>query len=85
MKMRKTASVLTAGLLLTASLSVGAGCANSGLDEKTFDFGEEYYKSAPSRYTMNYDEMVYDDFTKGVDLNRWVISDSVWGLSRIHI
>ena len=78
MKLRKTACFLTAGILLSLSLPAFAGCKAGGLGEKMFDYGEDYYKSVASRHKMNYDEMVYDDFTDGINADRWVISDSVW-------
>ena len=78
MKFRKTASLLTAGILLSLSASAIVGCSSNGLADKTFDFGEEYYRTVEQRHSLNYDEMLYDDFTNGVDLDRWVISDSVW-------
>lgn len=79
MKFRKAACFLTAGILLTASIPAFTGCAKSdNLAEKTFNIGEEYYRNVADRHSLNYDEMLYDDFTDGIDLSRWVISDSVW-------
>ncbi|MDE6441710.1 MAG: glycoside hydrolase family 16 protein, partial [Clostridia bacterium] len=76
---RKTACIVTAGLVLTLSASAFAACSNGDkLADKTFDYGDEYYKSVAERHSLNYDEMLYDDFTDGINLSRWVISDSVW-------
>lgn len=79
MKLRKTACIVTAGLVLTLSASAFGACSNGDtLADKTFDYGDEYYKSVAERHSLNYDEMLYDDFTDGINLSRWVISDSVW-------
>ncbi|MBD5632557.1 MAG: glycoside hydrolase family 16 protein [Clostridia bacterium] len=78
MKFKKAASAITAGILLTLSLPVAAGCGGNKLADQMFGFGGDYYKSVESRHSLNYDEMLYDDFTEGVNLDRWVISDSVW-------
>lgn len=78
MKSNKIIAVLIVAVLLASILTVFAACNKDNLAEQMFDFGDEYYRSVAKRYTLNYDEMIYDDFTKGVDLSRWVISDSVW-------
>lgn len=79
MKFRRTACILTAGVSLAVAAPAISGCSDGNtLADKMYDFGEDYYKSVATRHSLNYDEMLYDDFTGGVDLNRWVISDSVW-------
>ncbi len=78
MKLHKALIILAAGAL-AASAFGAAGCdGGDKLAEKTFDFGDEYYRSIAERCKLNYDEMLYDDFKEGIDLSRWVISDSVW-------
>ena len=80
MRLKKTGSVLMAGVML-AGLAGVAGCGGntSKLADEMFGYGDEYYSSVESRYTLNYDEMIYDDFTGGkIDKTKWVISDSVW-------
>ena len=80
MKLKKAASLILAGALLTASLPAMVACSDGDDDlaAKMFNFGGNYYKSVTERHKLNFDEMIYDDFTNGIDLNRWVISDSVW-------
>lgn len=79
MSFKKTLGALAVGAVLAFSAISVAGCKKGdGLAEKMFDFGEDYYKSVSERYSLNYDEMIYDDFTGGIDSSRWVISDSVW-------
>lgn len=78
MKLRKVMGILTAIVLAVLPLTALVACNDDNLADKMFDFGDDYYKSVAERYTLNYDEMLYDDFTKGIDLSRWVISDSVW-------
>lgn len=69
-----------AGLLAAGSLFGMAGCSDDeALTKNMFDFGDEYYRSVADRYTLNYDEMIYDDFTGDtIDKSKWVVSDSVW-------
>lgn len=79
MKLKKTALVLSAAMLFAIAAPTLAACDKSDpLAEKTFDYGDEYYRTVSKRHTLNYDEMLYDDFTNGINLSRWVISDSVW-------
>lgn len=80
MRFKKTAGLILAGALVAASLPTAVGCAPKidSLSKQMFDYGEDYYKSVSTRHSLNYDEMLYDDFTDGIDLDRWVISDSVW-------
>lgn len=80
MKLRKGGCLLLAGILSAGTLGLFAGCSgNNGLAEAMFDFGEDYYRNVEQRYTLNYDEMLYDDFTGDtIDKSKWVISDSVW-------
>ena len=79
MNIKKAASIIAAGALLASTLPVAVGCSDSdSLGKATFNIGTEYYRSVGSRHSLNYDEMMYDDFTDGIDLSRWVISDSVW-------
>ena len=79
MRFKKAASVLAAGMIAAVSATALAGCSDKDkLAGQMFDFGDDYYKSVSERFTLNYDEMLYDDFTNGIDLSRWVISDSVW-------
>ncbi len=79
MKLHRALFVLAAGALAASAFGfAGCGGPNDGLAGKTFDFGDEYYRSVATRYKLNYDEMLYDDFKDGIDLDRWVISDSVW-------
>ena len=77
--MRKFLSLLLVCGLATLCL---AGCASktSSLAEQMFSFdgADDYYKNVEEHYTLNYDEMIYDDFTQGIDKDRWVIGDSVW-------
>ncbi len=68
-------------LVLTATAFAGlCGCRNTPtLAAKMYDFGDDYYKSVEKRYKLNYDEMIYDDFTgDDIDRDKWVVSDSVW-------
>lgn len=81
MSLEKHGSILLAGVLALGTVCFTAGCGSdtSQLAEEMFGYGDEYYSSVESRYTLNYDEMIYDDFTGGkIDKNKWVISDSVW-------
>ncbi len=79
MKARKFACLAAAGIMLAASATAFTACSDKNkLAEEMFNFGDDYYKSVNSRYTLNYDEMIYDDFTEGINPDRWVISDSVW-------
>ncbi len=78
MKFSKVTYLMLAGVF-AASLGGLAGCSKKDpLADGTFDLGDEYYRSVSKRHSLNYDEMLYDDFTKGVNSDRWVISDSVW-------
>lgn len=77
MNIKKTVSILAAGVLLSAVIAA-TGCSGDGLAEKTYNYGDEYYRTVAKRHSLNFDEMLYDDFTDGIDLSRWVISDSVW-------
>lgn len=80
MKLHKRGCILLAGILTAGALGTFTGCSGSGnLAASMYDFGDDYYKSVESRYTLNYDEMIYDDFTGDtIDKSKWVISDSVW-------
>lgn len=80
MKFKKAASLVMAGMLLTAALPAMTACSDSEEEraKQMFDFGDGYYQSVSTRHKLNYDEMLYDDFTNGIDLDRWVVSDSVW-------
>ncbi|MBD5131883.1 MAG: glycoside hydrolase family 16 protein [Clostridiales bacterium] len=79
MKFKKAICAILAGTVAAAALPTMVGCSgNDKLGGAMYDYGEEYYKSVSSRHKLNYDEMLYDDFTNGIDLDRWVISDSVW-------
>lgn len=76
----KRSGILLAGVLALSAAGAFAGCsANDSLAAEMFGFGDEYYSSVSKRFTLNYDEMLYDDFT-GDKLNKdmWVVSDSVW-------
>ena len=78
MKFGKAASVLAVGAVLAVTMTA-VGCSNNDkLADSMFDYGDSYYRSVSSRHSLNYDEMLYDDFTNGIDSSRWVISDSVW-------
>lgn len=79
MRFKKAACILAAGMLIAVSAPAIAGCSEKDkLAGKMFDFGEDYYKTVSKRHSLNYDEMLYDDFTNGIDSSRWVVSDSVW-------
>lgn len=79
MKFKKAVGLITA-CAVTALSAVGlAACGgDNDLAEKMFNIGDEYYRTVDERYKLNYDEMLYDDFTSGIDTKRWVVSDSVW-------
>lgn len=73
--------------VLLAVVFAFAACGFAGCDtDKTskrgkemFGFGDAYYQNAENRYTLNYDEMVYDDWTGDtVDESKWVIADTVY-------
>ena len=69
MRFKKAASVLAAGMIAAVSATALAGCSDKDkLAGQMFDFGDDYYKSVSERFTLNYDEMLYDDFTNGIDL-----------------
>lgn len=80
MKHRRSVFAVAAALMIASSVAVTvSGCGSDGsLAKDMFDFGDDYYRSVADRYTLNYDEMIYDDFTGGINPSRWVISDSVW-------
>lgn len=81
MKFKRSVFAVAAAVMAISAAAVPfAGCGGNDdkLAEGMFDFGEDYYRSVAERYTLNYDEMIYDDFTNGIDSSRWVISDSVW-------
>lgn len=81
MSLKRKGSLILAGILTVSAAYALAGCGqtNSKLAEEMFGYGDEYYSGVESRYTLNYDEMIYDDFTGGaIDKSKWVISDSVW-------
>lgn len=80
MSLKGKGSVLLAGLLLAGTAGISAcGESTSALATEMFGYGDEYYSGVESRYTLNYDEMLYDDFTGGkIDKTKWVVSDSVW-------
>ena len=87
--MRKALCLL---LALGLGLFALAGCAGGTSDLADAMFGYvtdsadykenqeayDHYKDVEERFTLNYDEMIYDDFTQGIDKDRWVIGDSVW-------
>lgn len=87
--MRKALCLL---LALGLGLFALAGCAGGTSDLADTMFGYvtdsadykenqeayDHYKDVEERFTLNYDEMIYDDFTQGIDKDRWVIGDSVW-------
>lgn len=71
--------IALAGVLAAGSIFSITGCSGGDPGDKMYGFGDKYYRSVASRYTLNYDEMIYDDFTGDtIDKSKWVISDSVW-------
>ncbi|MDE6398954.1 MAG: glycoside hydrolase family 16 protein, partial [Clostridiales bacterium] len=82
MKIRnKCMGAVLACMLTLCSLGF-FGCNDgkvSARGKEMFGFGDSYYREVENRYTLNYDEMVYDDWTGDtIDKSKWVISDSVW-------
>ncbi len=82
MGIRKRCLGVVLAALLALSCTGLASCSGGGVSSRAkemFGFGDDYYKSVEKRHTLNYDEMVYDDWTGDtVDKSKWVISDSVW-------
>ncbi len=82
--MRKSRIISAALAAVVAASAFGgfAGCSDGSISsraEEMFGFGDEYYRSVEERYSLNYDEMIYDDFTgNDIDRSKWVVSDSVW-------
>ena len=82
MRGKKSISVFLC-LLMALSTVFFVGCSDepSELAQEMFGFGDDYYKSVESRYTVNYDEMVYDDFTGDtINPDMWVIADTVYDI-----
>lgn len=81
MRFGKCGSLLLSGVILCGAAGAFGACSSgtSALAQEMFGYGDEYYANVESRYTLNYDEMLYDDFTGDtIDSSKWVISDSVW-------
>lgn len=82
MRKNRIFSAAIAAVIAASAVSGLAGCGGTGISERAeemFGFGDEYYRSVEERYSLNYDEMIYDDFTgDDIDRTKWVVSDSVW-------